>query len=58
VILKLGDRLPVLILGTPAKVVRELNNDELTMIGDSASACFEKSAVYRDRLVSCAPRPE
>ena len=48
----------VMIRGAPAKVARELTNEELAMIGDAAASYVEKSGAYRDRLAACDPLQE
>ncbi|MGI9203872.1 MAG: gamma carbonic anhydrase family protein [Woeseiaceae bacterium] len=52
-----GKRFPArsLILGSPAKVVRPLEEDEVDLIGQAAWSYMTKSALYRDELVECAP---
>ena len=44
-----------LIMGSPAKVIRSLTDDEIDLIGQAAWSYMTKSALYRDELVECAP---
>ncbi|MGH8223748.1 MAG: gamma carbonic anhydrase family protein [Woeseiaceae bacterium] len=48
----------VLILGTPARVVRGLNHDEYEMLKRSAQIYVEHAARYNAELEACAARQE
>ena len=45
----------VLILGSPARVVRELKADEIALISQAASSYQQKSRHYREQLEPCEP---
>jgi len=44
-----------LIMGSPAKVVRPLEKDEVALIGQAARSYVEKCTLYRDKLAECSP---
>ncbi len=42
-----------LIMGSPAKVIRPLDKDEIAQIGQAARSYVDKCKLYRDKLVAC-----
>lgn len=47
-----------LIMGSPARLVRPLDKDEIELIGQAARSYMTKTALYRDELVECVPLAE
>ncbi len=43
----------VMILGSPAKVIRELTTEEIALLEVSASTYIERAKLYRERLAAC-----
>ena len=43
----------VMILGSPAKVIRELTADEIALLKKSADVYIARAKLYRDKLTAC-----